>query len=76
MDLQKFMLFIPYEIDDIIANDKDNIHYKILDIQYTYSAEQKTIIDVSLVLLNLNTNEKLKLPYKDYNWKMVKQDDE
>lgn len=76
MDLQKFMLFIPYEIDDIITKNEDDVHYKILDIQHTYSANQKTIIDVSLVLLNLNTNKELKLPYKDYNWRMVKQNDE
>ena len=76
MDLQKFMLFIPYEIDDIITKNEDDAHYKILDIQHTYSANQKTIIDVSLVLLNLNTNEQLKLPYEDYNWRMIKQNDE
>ena len=38
MDLQKFMLFIPYEIDDIITKNEDDAHYKILDIQHTYSA--------------------------------------
>ena len=36
MDLQKFVLFIPYEIDDIITKDGDDMQYKILDIQHTY----------------------------------------
>lgn len=76
MDLQKFMLFVPFEIDDIVQIESQKEEYKILDIQHTYSAKEKTIIDVTFELENIVSKEISKIPYKDYTWIMIKRNDE
>lgn len=71
MDLQKYSVFVPVEIDDIIQ-DEDGNEYQILDITHTYSAFQRTIIKVDLELKNLSSEEKIIMPYKSHTWKIVR----
>ena len=71
MELQAYELFVPKCIDDIIKNKQDNKKYKIIDILHTYSAEKKTIVDVQLRLLNLETNNEEMCTYKNDMWEVI-----
>ena len=71
MELQAYELFVPMCIDDIIKNKQDNKKYKIIDILHTYSVEKKTIVDVQLRLLNLETNNEEMCTYKNDMWEVV-----
>lgn len=71
MELQAYELFVPMCIDDIIQNKQDNKKYKIIDILHTYSAGKKTIVDVQLRLLNLETNNEEMCTYKNDMWEVI-----
>lgn len=76
MDLQKFMLFVPFEINDIIKTKDQDTTYKILDITHTYSAKERNIIAVDFKLQRLDTQAIQVFPYKQNEWVIVKQNDE
>lgn len=72
MELQAYELFVPYMVEDIIQDKKTNIKYQILDILHTYSAAQKTIVNVEFKVRDINTNIETTIPYKSDIWEIVK----
>lgn len=72
MELQAYELFVPFMVEDIIQDKETHNIYKILDILHTYSAAQKTIVNVEFKVRDINTNIETTIPYKSDIWEIVK----
>lgn len=72
MNLQKFNLFIPYEIGDLIKIVGCSIIFEVLDIQYSYSIKEESATDVSLVLRNTDNDKTFKIGYDVFIFEMFK----
>ena len=67
-----YNIWIPLEIGDVIQGNKSDINYRVLDIQHTYSMKERNVVDVSLILENVITNEENKFAYDYDTWKIIK----
>ena len=71
MELENYILGLPFGIDDTIKALDHNEIYKVVDIQHTYSEAKATMTNVSLILRNIDTDREITIPYQTYNWVVV-----
>ena len=71
MEIHKYNMFIPLEVNDIIQPEGFNNVYKLVDIVHIYSCKQNSISNVILILEDVYNDIEIKLPYKDYKWNIL-----
>jgi len=76
MKIQKYECHIPFEIGDIITPTDFKNEYEILDIIHKFSCKVGTIVAIYFELKDIATDATILLNYEDFEWKMVKQNDE
>lgn len=76
MDTHAYYIRIPFEIGDLIKAKSFENKFIIEDIIHTYSCKERCINNVYFQLRDIDLNTISTMPYKDYEWQMIKMNKE
>lgn len=74
MEIQKFNLFVPLEIGDIVKiKEEGQEKYKVIDIQHIYSAKERQTIGIIIKVQNIKTKKESFYDYNRFSWQIIKE---
>lgn len=75
MQAQAYQVYIPFEIGDVIRKVGETEQYELVDILHTYSANERTIVNIEFIIYNKERG-KVKVPFENDVYEIVKENNE